>query len=51
MKKTTTLRASILIASLFIAACGNKGDLYLTEKPTAKPAEQTQEQSTEQKKN
>lgn len=53
MKTKTTLNASLLIATLFIAACGNKGDLFLTEDPAAQPApsvEQTQEKAVEEKK-
>lgn len=50
MKTKTTLRTSLLIATLFIAACGNKGDLFLPEESTAEPVEQTQEQAVEQKK-
>lgn len=43
MKTTKTIRATLMFAFLFITACGNKGDLFLTESNDAKSAPQVTE--------
>lgn len=50
MKTKTTLRASLLLAVLFIAACGNKGDLFLPEQPTQEPVKSAQQDPIKQEK-
>jgi len=42
--KAIMIRTIILMTFLSIAACGNKGDLFLEEKPVLEPATQTTEE-------
>lgn len=41
MKTTKKLSLTVIFSVLFIAACGNKGDLFIPEKPGQDATEQT----------
>ena len=42
--KAIIIRTVILMTFLSIAACGNKGDLFLVEQPAPEPSPQTTEE-------
>ncbi len=42
--KAIIIRTAILMTFLSIAACGNKGDLFLVEKPVLEPIPETTEE-------
>ncbi len=51
MKTTKKLSLALILSALFIAACGNKGDLFLPEKPGKNAAEQTEVDTKKAKSN
>ena len=49
MKTTKKLSLALIFTALFVAACGNKGDLFLPEKPDQNATEQTKTDASKKK--
>jgi len=50
MKTTKKFSLALIFSALFIAACGNKGDLFLPEQSGQNSTEQTQTEADATKK-